>query len=32
MTINFYSLSAKRNELSKTLGTATALTGTLRGR
>ena len=30
MTINFYSLSAKRNELSKTLGTATAMTGTLR--
>lgn len=30
MTILFYSVSARKNELSKTLGTATTLTGTLR--
>ena len=30
MTILFYSVSARKNELSKTLGTATSLTGTLR--
>ena len=30
MTINFYSVSDRKNKLSKTLGTATQLTGTLR--
>ena len=32
MTITFYSISEKRNKLSKTLGTGTQLTGTMRER